>query len=343
MSEENVDTSVQSPEESNSVEQDAMAAVDEALETPSDMPEGDQSIEDKVDELLGDDEESEEDVEEEVEEESEESEKDKEIKELRKKLKLKVHGKEIEKELDWNDEDSIKRELQKSAAFDKVSQDFSQMKKQVGSFIQRLQENPGAVLAEMGLDVDKLSENHLQQRVEDMKKTPEEREKEEMRKQIEDYKQKLEAQEKARQEAEIEQMRNQYATEIESDITSALDSGKTTLPKSPLVIKRVAETMMLAMQQGFHDVSAADVLPVVEKQFKNELQEMFGVLPEDTLEALIGKNNLDRIRKKRVKKRNVQTKTARQVSKETGKVTQPEVEEQPKENRKFTDVFDWRS
>lgn len=315
----------------------------------SDLPSEGQDLDSKVDELIGEEEEVNDDLLDEVEgEEAEEdlTQEEEELKEQVKKIqkKLKVYGKEVEKELDLSDDAAVTRELQKSAAFDHMSQEFSQFKKQVNTFMEQLQSNPISVLQKMGYDVDSIAEEHLSKQLEEMNLDPVEKEKREMQRQLEEYKQQLEEQENARREAEIEQMRNQYAAEIETDIGNALESGKTTLPRSPLVVKRVAETMMLAMQNGYPEVKASDVLPVVEKQFRKELRDMFGVLPEDALEELVGKDNFERVRKRRLGSRKAQTKTARQVSKETGRVA-PKVDEEESSGtpKKFSDIFDWRS
>jgi len=314
----------------------------------SDLPQEGQDLDSKVDELVGEEGEELLDEVEASEGASEEelTQEEEELKEQVKKIqkKLKVYGKEVEKELDLSDDEAITRELQKSAAFDHMSQEFSGFKKQVNAFMEQLQSNPIGVLQKMGYDVDSIAEEHLSKQLEEMNLDPVEKEKREMQRQLEEYKQQLEEQENARREAEIEQMRNQYAAEIETDIGNALEGGKTTLPRSPLVVKRVAETMMLAMQNGYPEVKAADVLPVVEKQFRKELKDMFGVLPEDALEELVGKDNFERLRKRRLKSRKAQTKTARQVSKETGRVA-PKVEEDDSSGtpKKFSDVFDWRS
>ena len=49
----------------------------------------------------------------------------KEANQLKKKLKLKVDGQEIEEEVDFNDEEGLKKHLQKSKAFDKRLKEFS--------------------------------------------------------------------------------------------------------------------------------------------------------------------------------------------------------------------------
>jgi hypothetical protein len=103
--------------------------------------------------------------------------------------------------------------------------------------------------------------------------------------------------------AEMERMRNEHAIKIETDIKEALDSHQTVLPKrNKTIITRIGQAMFLAMKNGYPEVTAKDVIPFVEKQYKAELQELFSVLPEDTIEAIIGKEPLNRWRKSLVSK-----------------------------------------
>jgi hypothetical protein len=58
--------------------------------------------------------------------------------------------------------------------------------------------------------------------------------------------------------------------------------------------------MLWAMNNGFEDVTADDVVPLVEQEMRSELGRLYDEMPEDALETFIGKKNIDRLRKKRV-------------------------------------------
>lgn len=261
-----------------------------------------------------------------------------EAKELKKKLKLKVDGQEFEEEIDFNDEESLKRHLQKSKAFDRRLKEFSTYKNQVDAALEMLQKDPETFLEKMGLNVDEFAEKRLSRKIEEMKKSPEQIAREKMEKELSDLREEKKRIEEDRQKIEIENLRNQAAQEIENDITSALDDVKSILPKkNPLVLQRIAQTMLLAMQNGYSEVTAKDVIPLVEKQWKQELNEFFSVIPEEALEMLVGKPNLDKYRKKKISSRpKVNTSTARQIAQDVGVIRQ---EEQPKEKRNFKDFF----
>lgn len=260
--------------------------------------------------------------------------------ELKKKLKLKVDGQEIEEEIDFNDDEGLKKHLQKSRAFDKRVKEFTGFKSQVDALLEQLQNDPESVLERMGMNVDQLAEKRLQRKIDEMKKSPEQVEREKMEKELEDLRKEKKRIEEEKQKAELERIRNEQAQQIETDITSALESAKSILPRNnPAVLQRVAQTMLLAMQNGYNDVTAKDVIPLVEKQWKEELNNLFNVLPEDTLEMLVGKANMDRYRKKKMgaNRPKPQTTTAKQVVQDTGKKIEKEEKEQPK--KRYRDFF----
>lgn len=259
--------------------------------------------------------------------------------ELKKKLKLKVDGEEFEEELDFNDEEGLKKHLQKSKAFDKRVREFSGYQSQVESLLEQLQKDPDSVLEKMGIDLDKRAEERLARKIEEMKKSPEQLEKEKMSKELEDLRQEKKKIEEAKQKAEQEQLRQKHAQEFESDLISALEDQKSILPKkNAWVLQRVAQTMMLAIQNGYEGVKVKDVIPLVEKQWKEELASYFDGSPEDMIEMLVGKNNLDRYRKKKMGTRKP-TVTAKQAAQDTGAKKSQEDEDSPRPKKKFRDFF----
>jgi hypothetical protein len=233
----------------------------------------------------------------------------KEAQSLKKKLKLKVDGREFEEEVDLGDEAYLTRELQKSKAFDKRMQEFAEYKKKVDAFMNAFNEDPEGLLEKMGKNVDeRLEKKRIQE-------------------------------EKERQE--IEALRNQHAMELERDIKQALENADTVLPKrSPLVMHRIGQALFLAMKSGYPNVKVKDVIPLVEKQYKQELSELFKVMPEDTIEALIGKEPLHKWRKSLIAKNKAAKVQADVPSKgkieDTGNKQRNEPTAEPK---RFKDFF----
>jgi hypothetical protein len=262
-----------------------------------------------------------------------------EAQQLKKKLMLKVDGQEYEEEIDFNDEENLKKHLQKSKAFDKRLQEFSSYKSQVDQLLKMLEEDPESVLEKMGKDVDSLAEKRLSRKIEEMKKSPEQLDKEKMENELKELREEKKKAKESADKSELERMRNEQAQQIESDISSALDSAKSILPKkNPMVLQRISATMLLAMQNGYKDVTAKDVIPLVEKQWREELNQFFSVLPEDTIEHLVGKSNLDRVRKTRVAQKKVQTTTAKQLTAQSSPGNKDE-SDQPKQKMRMKDFF----
>jgi len=260
---------------------------------------------------------------------------------MKRKLKLKVDGEEIEEEYDFGDEEKMKRELQKAKAFDKRAPEYASFKKQVDQLMEMLQSDPASVLSQMGHNVDEMAENHLKRRIEEAKKSPQQLAQEKMEKELKEARSESEKLKKEKETAELEKLRNEHASMIEKDIQSSLEKADTILPKkNPWVLRQIAQTMLLAMKNGHPQVSVSDVIPFVENQFRDDLKSMFDIFPEEVIEKVVGKNNLDRLRKKRIKEQK-NTQTANQVVKQTNSKPAEKKEDAPK--KKFKDVFDFRS
>lgn len=250
----------------------------------------------------------------------------KEAQSLKKKLMLKVDGQEIEEEVDLADEEYLKRELQKSKAFDKRSKEYSAYKSQVDQLLQMLQNDPETLLEKMGLNVDEFAEKRLTKKLEQMKKSPEQIKNEEMQAELEKLRKEKSEIEEARTKAEMERLRNEQSTQITNEIVEALSDVKSILPKqNPIVLQRIAQTMLYAMQNGYPNVKAKDVIPMVEKQWRKELNDVFAGASEDTIESLVGKEALTKYRKSIIAKNKNQLPTPQKVNTvDTGKSHKPQ-------------------
>lgn len=253
-----------------------------------------------------------------------------EIASMIKEFELKVNGKTINKKIDLSDEEAVKRELQKAYAGQQAMQKSAELEKIYAQEIERLKADPFSVLEELGLNPDELAELRIQQRIEEMKKSPEELAREQMQKELEEARQKLREQEDRAKEAEFAKMQEEAARALDEEISTALDAH-TTLAASPYIVKKVADTMMWAMDNGFDDVTANDVLDTVEAEVKKEISSMMSQLPEEVMEAYLGQKNLDRLRQKRIKSAQ-QTKNVSNLKKEVAKEVPKEEPKREKQN-----------
>ena len=291
---------------------------------------GSESLTDVVSDIIGEDEGDEEvlDV-------------DDVIQEYKKKLTLKVDGEEIEEELDFNDDERLKRALQKERAFDKRSQELSSLQKQVNQFVDQIKGDPFKMLEQMGIGVEDLVMDYAKKAVEKAEKSPEELRQEEMQQELENLRNEKDQLSKDKETAEMEKIKNQQAADMEKGIKSALSAKETFIPNNSRGLRRIAEAMYFAATNGFPEVTAEDVIPLVEKRMMREYNEFFDESPEDTIERIVGKQNLDRVRKRRVKNRKTNTQTANQSIKNTNNKIDS-LEDSSKPKKTFKDLFDPR-
>lgn len=262
---------------------------------------------------------------------------EKEVKNLIKEFQLKVNGKIVNKKIDLSDENTLRNELQLAAAAKQSMQEAANLKKLYEKEVGRLKQNPWEVLQELGMDPDELAELRIQQRIEEMKKSPEQLERERIQRELQEAREEANRLKAEREAEQFEKLKEQAAAQIESEIEQVLDSHKT-LPKSRHIVKRIADSMLWAMNNGYEDVTAEDVLPLVEKEWREEMSRLMDDSPEEILEQLIGQRNIERLRAKRLNAMNTSgSKTLNSVKSTTASVQKQE--EQKREKIKQRDFF----
>lgn len=185
---------------------------------------------------------------------------------------------------------------------DEKWQEAAKVRKDMEALVQLLQTDPAMALERMGHNIDDFAESRIKSRIEEMKKSPEQLAKEKLEKELQKLKKEMESKEEEGRQRELTQLQEKFAVEIENDIMGALESDKE-FPNSPYVVKRVADLMIYAMQNGKTDITAKDVLPTAKKQINQELREMYSLAPDDVFEALVGKDRLNKYRKGRIKRK----------------------------------------
>src|ERR1041385_1180397 len=108
-----------------------------------------------------------------------------------KKFKLKVDGKDLDEEVNLDDEEYLTKQLQLAKAAQKRMGEYATLEKQVKSFIEELRRDPKKVLSDpnVGIDVKKLAASVIEEEIANSKKSPEQLEKEKLEaklRQIED-------------------------------------------------------------------------------------------------------------------------------------------------------------
>tara|TARA_R100001086_G_scaffold249746_1_gene190681 strand:- start:273 stop:1250 length:978 start_codon:yes stop_codon:yes gene_type:complete len=276
---------------------------DEVIEQDEDGSEEIDAAEEVVDdeaEVSADSPETQEELEEAIEDAIEEGASKEEIQDMIREFELKVNGKTFRKKIDLSDEDAIKRELQLAAAGRQSMQEVAELKKLYAQEIERIKSQPWDVLKELGLDPDELSEQRIQDRIEEMKKSPDQIEREKLQKELTEARKQLEEKEKRAEEVERARLLEQAEKDVENEILTALEAHQD-LPSSPRVIKQIADTMLWAIDNGWDDVTVEEVLPTVKEEIRREISDLMDQLPEEMIEAYMGKKNMERLRQKRLK------------------------------------------
>lgn len=252
------------------------------------------------------------------------------------KHKIKIDGEEVE----LSDE-----EMKKYASMGKAAQkrmeeaalvrkEHEKLRNDVSVFLEMLQNDPGKVLKDLGIDPEKFSEDYLNKKLEEESKSPEQKEKEKLQKELEEYQKKLKDIEDEKKSSEEKRLTDEAAMKLERDISEAIDSGE--MPKHPVMIRKVADLLYLASVQKV-DLEAKDVIPIAKKQIIEEFRSLTGVMPEELLEEILGDDKVKSLRRRYLKKLKATPVTPSSV-KSTGQDVQRK-DDKPKDPINAKDFF----
>lgn len=256
----------------------------------------------------------------------------------KKKLQLKLDGKVEEMELDLDNEEELVKHLQMSKMGQKRMQEKAELEKNVRQFFEAFQKDPLSVLMDPSLNISDEQRKQLAQTIingelEEMKKSPEQKEKERLQKEYEALKKQVEDEKKAREAAEMAALQEKYAVDYDNQITEAISSSG--LPKTARTVKHMAEAMMFALENNI-DLSPKDLVPYIKKQTLAEFKDMISSLPDEEFENWVGKDRISNMRKKNLQKMKQAADAAAKV-KDPGEAKK--VDEKPKQKMDFKDFM----
>lgn len=224
-----------------------------------------------------------------------------------KKLNLKVFGSSVEEELPFEIDDDpriveyMTKQLQLAKASQRSMQEKSSLEKEVGSFIEELRKNPRKVLSDprMSIDLKKMAAEIIEEEIVQSQKSPELIEKEKLEARLKELEDERKKEKDEFREKELQRHTEQQMIQYDNQMSKALE--KSDLPKSPYIVKKMADYMLLGLNNDIA-LTADDVVPMVREELQNDLREMFAVMPDEVIEALVGKEVFARQRKKNVAK-----------------------------------------
>lgn len=228
-----------------------------------------------------------------------------EAKKMIRSLKLKIDGQEYNEELPFEMEDTpanrdyMSKQLQMSKVAQKRMGEKAQLEKEVTQFIELMKKDPRKALNNFGVDVKKLAAEVVEEEIANSQKSPEQLQIEQYQRELAEIKEKQKQEQEEYTKKEFERAQEQAYISYENQMSEALEGSE--LPKSPYVVKKIADYMLLGVQNGI-DVTAKDVLPLVQEEIINDIKAMAQAMPAETLEKLFGGDIMKKIRKSNVAK-----------------------------------------
>lgn len=219
-----------------------------------------------------------------------------------KKFELKVRGKTITKEVDLSDEDFLRNQLQLAEVSKESMQRAAEQEKLFRQLLESGKGDPLKFIQELyGIDPDELAAAHIERKIEHMKKSPEVLERERIQAELEAAREEAKRLKEEKENAELNKLQQESLINLKQEISEAI-KAHTKLPDSKYVQQKMAQALMWAEDNGFSGATAADVAPLVEAEMRKEMNELYDMMPEELIEAMIGRKNIDRLRKKKIAK-----------------------------------------
>ncbi len=222
----------------------------------------------------------------------------KEIQKRLEKFKLKVDGEEIDSELDLNDLEAVKKELQFSKVAQKRMKESNEIRKAAEEFIDILKKDPRKIMKELGVNEKELAQMIMNEELAEMEKSPEQKQIESLQKQLAEIEENKKKADTERQKLDRERLYVETEQKLESDITAALETGG--IPKTPYSVKKIAHYLSVALENGI-DLRPQDVVPLVRNEMMADVKELLGATNDDLLEEFLA-SQMPRIRKRNIAK-----------------------------------------
>jgi hypothetical protein len=253
----------------------------------------------------------------------------------KRKYNVKVDGVAEDVDFDPSNEAEVIKHLQMSKAAQKRMGESAELRKGVAELVQMLQTDPGKVLSDPRLNIPaetrrKLAEAIMNNELEEMNKSPEQKEKDKIMKEYEQLKKQVELEKQGREAAELRAATEQQAVALDTEISSAIE--KSGLPKNARTVRYFAEGLMFALQNNIQ-ITAEDLIPTIKKQALSEFKELISLMPDEEFEGFLGKDQISRIRKRSIAKAKAAANPTTDI-KSTGAEVKPSASDEKKVNMK---------
>lgn len=209
------------------------------------------------------------------------------------KLKLLVDGQEIEREIDWNDRESLKKELQLAAAAKKRMGEAGTLKTQAMQIMKAWESGDHSILAKHPKGRE-IAEAFLMSQIEAESLTPEQKLQKEKDERLKRFEDKEKQEEEGKKSAAQQKRETELIQSFQKTIIDAID--KTGLPKSPDLVKRMAGLLQKNLKLGI-DLSPEDLAQEVKSETMGMLKAVMGNATGAQLIEMFGPDLAKQIRK----------------------------------------------
>lgn len=259
------------------------------------------------------------------------------------KLKLKVYGEEMDEDLpdflkvDESPEavEYLTKQFQMAKAAQRAMQENSSYKNQVQQFFNGFKADTRAALEQMGIDPKQFAAAVIEDEIKKSQMSPEQRRAEDAEAKLKKFEDERKKEKDELGKKEQERMQQLEYDKINTQFERALE--KSSLPKEAYIVKKMAEYMLIASKQDV-ELSAEEVLPLVEQEIKSDIQALIRALGEDKVEEFVGKDVFNKIRKKNIAKSKNTPATAIAQIRDTGQTSKGKDSATP-EKKSLKDFF----
>lgn len=199
------------------------------------------------------------------------------------KFKVKAAGKELEVT-----QDELIKAYQKSVGAEERMQKAAEVEKQAAAILRLAKENPKQFLSHpaIGADIKAFVQQVINEQLEDELLTPEQKEAKQMKAELERLRSEQQELKRMEEEARLEQLTQHYQEELSNQIVTALEGSN--LPRNEQTVSRIAQYMQIAIENGLENVTAADVVPYVKRDYEQAIKSLLGTADETALLSLLG-------------------------------------------------------
>jgi|TARA_R110000851_G_scaffold161867_3_gene305570 hypothetical protein len=270
----------------------------------------------------------------EIEQAVEEGASEEEVQSMVREFVLKVDGKEFTKEIDLNDEEAVRAELQKAYKGQLTMQEKAEQEKLFKEFLENVQSDPFKMIKQLNPDFDEVgyASTFFDDLLKEQEMTPEQKEAsaKEMR-----YNEAIERADRLEKEAN-DRTRNEENAKLTAGFKNSIEealNADTELKSDPMTVSRVAHHMHQAALKGI-ELEPKQVLDSVKKEIRDQFKRSAGMLKDQNLlSKYMGEDLTEQLRKARVEK--VQKKVPNAATQTVAKADQ---KDEQKKRIKLSDL-----